>query len=151
MKKEISLPKDYLPYDELRLCGNTLINVKIPFLIGDTPLLLIGKNTVPHVWLSAQISPGSQEWKYIVEDNRSRNPAVYVYTQDETQTVHVRLSNAIILKVVAQSTTKAVIEALDLRPIGLNVYGDDSKLSLATNTYTGNSMMNSHVAFALGR
>ena len=151
MKKEISLPKDYFPYDELHLCGNTLINVKIPFLIGDTPLLLIGKNTVPQVWLSAKTTPESHEWKYIVEENRSLNPAVYVDVQDENRTVYVRVSNTVIIKVVAHSTTKAVIEVLDLRPIGLNVYGDSSELSLATSKFTGNSMMNSQVAFALGK
>lgn len=150
MKTEISLPKNYIPYDELHLCGNTLKNVRIPFLIGETPVLLIGKNTVPQVWLSAQTSPGSHEWKYIVEENRSLNPAVYVDAQGENRTVYVRVSNIVIIKVAAHSPTKAVIEVLDLRPIGLNVYGDSSGLSLATNKYAGNSMMNSQVAFALG-
>jgi hypothetical protein len=151
MKKEIRLPKNYIPYDELNLCGNSLINVKIPFLIGESPLLLIGKNTTPLIWLSAQTSPGSHEWKYIVEENRSLNPAVYVDIQDINRTVYVKVSNIVIVKVAAQSATKAMIEVLDMRPIGLNVYGDSSGLSLATNKFTGNSMMNSQVAFALGK
>lgn len=151
MTKEISLPKNYVPYDELHLCGNTLINVKVPFLIGESPLLLIGKNTIPLIWLSAQTSPGSHEWKYIVEENRSLNPAVYVDVQDEKRTVYVKVSNIVIVKVATQSATKAVIEVLDMRPIGLNVYGDSSGLSIATNKFTGNSMMNSQVAFALGK
>jgi len=150
MKNEITFPTGYTPYDELHLCSNTLINVKIPFLIGDTPLLLIGKNTVPNVWLSAQVSPGSHEWKYIVEENRSLNPAVYVDADDVNRTVSVRVSNKVIIKVVAQSTIKAVVEVLDFRPLGLNVHGDKSVLSLATNKYAGNSMKNSRVAFALG-
>ena len=151
MKKEFSFPEHYSPYDELHLCGNTLINVKIPFLIGETPLLLIGKNIVPQVWLSAQRLPGSKEWKYIVEENRSLNPAVYVDVQDEKRTVDVLVSNIIILKAVAESPKKAVIEVLDLRPIGVNLYGDGSGLSLATKKFTGNSVVNSQVAFALGK
>jgi hypothetical protein len=151
MKKETSLPKDYLPYDELYLCGNTLKNVKIPFLIGDTPLLLIGKNAVPQIWLSAQTSRGSHEWRSIVEKNRSLNPAVYVDAQDENRTVFVKVGNSVIIKVVAESVKKAVIEVLDLRPIGLNVYGDSSGLSVATNRFTGSSMVNVQVAFALGK
>lgn len=150
LKKEISLPRNYLPYDELRLCGNTLKTVKIPFLIGETPLLLIGKNSVPQVWLSAQTSPGSHQGESLVEENRSLNPAVYVDVQDGSRTVYVKLSNIVIIKVRAQSKTNAVIDLLDLRPIGLNVYGDQSGLSFATNTFAGNSMMNSRVAFAIG-
>jgi hypothetical protein len=151
MKEEIGLPKDYFPYFELTICGNTLVNVQIPFLIERRPLLLIGKNSVPQVWLSARTSPGSHEWKYIVQANRSLNPAVYVEAQDENRTVYVRVSNTVIIRAVAQSETKAVVDVLDLRPVGLNVYGNSSGLSLATNRYAGNSMMNLQVAFALGK
>ena len=108
-------------------------------------------SSIPQIWLSAHISRGSQEWKYIVEANRSLNPAVYVDAQEENRTVYVKVSNTIIIKAVAQSATKAAVDVLDLRSIGLNVYGDSSGLSLATNRFTGNSMMNSRVAFALGK
>jgi hypothetical protein len=151
MKEDINLPKDYFPYPELDLCDNKLVNVQIPFLIEQTPLLLIGKNSVPQVWLSARSSPKSHQWKYIVKANRSLNPAVYIEVNDESKTVYVRISNTIIIKAVAQSEAKAVIDVLDLRPVGLNVYGNNSGLSVATNTYAGNSMTNSHVAFALGK
>lgn len=151
MKDEINLPKNYSPYPELSICGNTLVNVQIPFLIGQIPLLLIGMNSIPQVWLSAPTSRESQEWKYIVEANRSLNPAVYVDAQDENRTVYVKISNTIIIKAVAQTATKAAVDVLDLRPVGLNVYGDSSGLSLATNRFTGNSMMNTRVAFALGK
>ena len=148
---EVNLPKDYFPYPELNMCGNTLLNVQIPFLLEQTPLLLIGTNSVPQVWLSARTSPGSPEWKYIVQANRSLNPAVYVEVQEENRTVYVRISNAVIIKAVAQSETKATVEVLDLRPVGLNVYGNISGLNLATNRFAGNSTVNSRVAFALGK
>ena len=151
MKEEINLPKNYSPYPELIICSNTLVNVQIPFLIGQIPLLLIGMNSIPQIWLSARTARGSQEWKYIVEANKSLNPAVYVDSQDENRTVYVKVSNTIIIKAVAQSATKAAIDVLDLRPVGLNVYGDSSGLSLATNRFEGNSMMNSRAAFALGK
>jgi hypothetical protein len=150
MKEEINLPKNYFPYSELNLCSNKLMNVKIPFLIGETPLLLIGKSTIPLLWLSAKVSPKSQQWKYIVEENRSLNAAVYVDAQIEDQAVQVRVGNVVIVKIKAQSESKAVIDLLDLRPIGLNVFGDSSGLSLSTNRFTGSSMMNSKVAFVLG-
>ena len=58
MKEEINLPKDYSPYLELSICSNKLVSVQIPFLIDQTPLLLIGKNSVPQIWRSARNSPG---------------------------------------------------------------------------------------------
>ena len=60
--------------------------------------------------------------------NRSLNPAVYVDVQDENKTVYVKVSNAII-RAVAESAMKATVDVLDLRPVGLNLYGDSSGLN----------------------
>ena len=55
-----------------------------------------------------------------------------------------------IIKVVAESETTAVADIVDLRPLGINIYGDSSILNLGNNKFTQNSIVNARVAFALG-
>jgi len=150
MKSEISLPENYAPFDKLNLCSNILLNVQIPFSIREVALLLVGKGKTPLVWLSAPTAPGSKEWEYIVESNKSLNPAIYVEVRDQEKAVSVKVGNVIIIKVVAESETTAVADIVDLRPLGINIYGDSSILNLGNNKFTQNSIVNARVAFALG-
>jgi hypothetical protein len=150
MTNDIKLPESYAPFNKLEICNNTLVNVKVPFLIGRTPLLLIGQGKSPHIWLSAPVKPKSDEWRYVVENNRSLNPAIFVEVDDQDNLVVVRINNLTIIKVIAEAEDSAICEMLDLRPIGINVYGDKNSLTVGTQKFTRNSVRNARIAFASG-
>jgi hypothetical protein len=150
MTNDIKLPESYAPFNKLEICNNTLVNVKVPFLIGRTPLLLFGQGKCPHIWLSAPVKPISDEWRYVVENNRSLNPAIFVEVDDQDNLVVVRINNLTIIKVIAEAEDSAICEMLDLRPIGINVYGDKNSLTVGTQKFTRNSVRNARIAFASG-
>jgi hypothetical protein len=150
MTNDIKLPDGYVPFNQLELCSNTLVNVKIPFSVGRTPLLLIGKGKNPLVWLSAPARPKSDEWRYVVESNRSLNPAIFVEVNDQENTVVVRIKNLTIIKVVTKGEDSAVSDTLDFRPIGINIYGDKNGLTVGASKFAHNSVRNAQTAFASG-
>jgi hypothetical protein len=149
MNNKISLPKDYIPFSRLQICSNNLISIPTPFAIYDNPVLLIGYGKTPLIWLSAPIAPNSKQWRFIVEANKSLNPVVYVHVNEEQNSVLVRIGDITIINAITESEGSAKVELLDLRPIGLNIYGSSSELKIGTNTISNSAFSGGSVAFAL--
>ena len=53
---EIDLPKEFIAFEELNFCSNTLQNCKIPIVIDGRPILLVGKGEQPQVWIWAIVN-----------------------------------------------------------------------------------------------
>src|SRR5689334_1943531 len=79
---EPRLPAGYVPFRELTLCSNVLVNVPIPLIVGDQPALLVGRSEslIPQVWLAAPAGPDSKEWVFVVERNRALRPLITIQT-----------------------------------------------------------------------
>jgi hypothetical protein len=149
MTNDIALPKDYKPFPKLIICGNTLINVQIPFEIdGETPLL-IGDNGAPKIWLSAPASPPAKMWHQIVRTNRSLHEAVKVIGAG-TQEISVTVSNRTILNLSKRPDGISEVTELDLRPIGLNIFGNINKLMVGTNQLVNNTFQNVRIMVGIG-
>jgi len=150
MNSEINFPPKYKMYENLEICSNYLINVKAPFVIHAKPVLLIGNGDMPIIWISAPVHPNSSERIYVVEENSTNNPAIYIEKDEKNKKVLIQVGNTTILEVTAKSETDALVTKIDFRPIGLNVYGDKSGLNVGTMTLSRNSIANSEIAFNLG-
>ena len=84
----------------------------------------------------------------IVENSVSKFPAVEV--KEINGFLIITIQGKQILKVRNLSNDEAVVENMDLRPIGLNLYGDTHSMSLPNGTFSGNSMSGGGVLLGLG-
>jgi hypothetical protein len=149
MTNDIALPRDYTPFPTLVLCGNTLINVQIPFEIeGEIPLL-IGNNEAPKIWLSAPAQPPAKRWNQIIRANRLLHKAANILGSG-TQELSVTISNTMVLKLRKMPNGIPEVTDLDLRPLGLIIYGDTSSLMIGTNKLVNNTFKNVRVMVGIG-
>jgi hypothetical protein len=144
------------PYPKITLCGNTFENVATLFAMGQHVPLEIGRGGSIHplVWLRWE-NP-VRTWVTLVEANQpkpSMNPEwpTASVIQDATQPITVvMVGGSMILNATASATGDTVdIPVLDLRPVGLNIYGNLSDgLQVGKIRFTGNRMRNVGVAFS---
>lgn len=143
-----NLPKSYQPYENLTVCSNTLIGGGHIVAVGDALPLIIGKGEKPQIWLQAISDPDKQEFVSIVENSVSKHPVVEV--KEVSGSVVVSIQGKVVLSVKPLSENNAVVESMDLRPIGLNMFGDSSSMNVSGGTFSGNSMSGGGVLIGLG-
>lgn len=145
-----SLPEDFVPLRKLVFCSNTLIDVPIVVTVDDEPILLIGQGAVPSVWLAAPIADPDRKWVFVVRRTQSANPGVRVQVSSAKRQAVISVAGHDVLRVSMQALDEAVVDFLDLRPIGLMVSGNANTLTLGTNRFASNTIQGASVAFALG-
>lgn len=62
----------------------------------------------------------------------------------------IRVASTMVLSIKATGEDSAEIDTLDMRPLGLNVYGTKNELMVGTNTFSGNSMSGGGTLIGLG-
>lgn len=143
-----NLPSSYQPYEKLTICSNSLIGGgHLVELSGALPLI-IGYGEKPQVWLQAFSNPEKMEFVSVVENSVSKFPAVEVKEIDGS--IIITIQGEQVLKVRNISNSEAVVENMDLRPIGLNLYGDANNLNMPNGSFSGNSMSGGGVLLGLG-
>jgi|GEM_PF-990245 hypothetical protein len=150
MKIDYKLPHEYTPFQKLNLCNNALQGVQIPLTFNNIPVLLIGKGDIPRIWLSAPSNQKDLIWNYAVIDNKSISPAIRVGIDPKSSEVCLEVDKIEILRVQATSAEEANIKKLDLRPIGINIYGSETELTVGNMKILQNTFLNSIVAVATG-
>jgi len=157
MASATDLPLDYRPYRTINLCGNKLVGVGAILRIGDVQPLLVGRgaDSHPQVWLYARRSP-TESWIPVVSSNMpapyytlEKHPLTVVKDAARPRTVVIAGSVIIVNAQYNQEEDGVDISAIDLRPLGLNIYGDDHiGLLFAGNLFVGNTMNSVGTAFA---
>lgn len=145
------LPKDYLPFEELEICSNQLINGKIPIEVHKNAILLIGRGKQPAIWLSGLVTNEGKQFQEIVEKNHSLNKSVDVKVSPENNSTIVKVGEITIIEATKVLEQKAIVSKMDLRPLGLNIYGDSNGLLVATNKLIGNIFTNVHTMVGIGK
>ncbi len=144
-----NLPKSYTPYDKLIVCSNTLIGGVNVVAIGEALPLLIGKGDKPRIWLQAIAKPNSSEFVSVVEESIPTHPAVRIY--EEKNVIKIEASGILILAVKLTGENSAEVEALDFRPLGLNMHGTKDSLMVGGSTFSQNTMSGGKVFIGLGK
>ena len=144
-----SLPSKYIPFKEIEIGTNRLINGQTLFIINGFVPLIVGVGEVPRVWISVPADPAGIKWRPLVRDNRSTDERVVIRTTGNF--VIVSTSGTEILRVEKKSENFAKIESIDLRPFGINVYGDKKTLSIMNKSLSGNLFENVKAMVAIGR
>jgi hypothetical protein len=136
MDIQIVLPTNYIPYEKLVVCNNTLINGKVPITIGPFVPILVGKGDVPKIWLNMLLLRNQKEpSKTIVRENLALYDKILIKIIEKY--VKISISGQPIVEVEKKSNNEAVIVFLDLRPIGTNILGDSEKLIIGDQIHSG--------------
>lgn len=148
----VTLPVSYQPYKTLNFCSNILIGVKVPILVGDMPVLLVGRGKkskdAPKIWLAAPRQPNSPEWAFVLDASVSTNRAVEVTSDDARRTLRVSVSGIRVLEVVEVDRDQATVTFVDLAPLGLAVRGDSRGLAVGGMQMSANVFQGAYAAFA---
>lgn len=145
-----NLPLSYKPFQNLRLCGNEIIGGANIFGIGEVLPLLIGSGEEALVWLQIPIaskSPKNRKFFTVVEASIPKHQAFKVLSDGDFLTVS--LGGDILVRVKVLSPDSAEVDKLDLRPVGMNLFGDSHQLQVGGMTLSSNTFQNVGTAIAL--
>lgn len=150
MRVDTSLPDGYQPYKTLDVCSNRFVDVEVVFSVNGQPAFLIGKGATPRIWLAAPLTASRERWDYIVVGNDAITSLIQVKTVGRSHTTTIRLKETTLLTARETGPDVVKITTLDLRPVGLNIWGDSSVLYIAGNSFVNNHFERVRTAFALG-
>lgn len=134
---KINIPSEYQQFGKLEICSNRLIGVGAFIKIGEIEPILIGKGLrLPVIWLRAR---ANKNWIPVVERSVSLNPQIEVIEDIITKTTTIKVKDIIIIK-AQQKDNECYVDKLDLRPLGLNIWGDSNMLKVGNGELKGNTM-----------
>lgn len=141
-------PTDAEAYRDVILCGNRISSAAIFQLKSGIEPLMIGRGTVPRVWISAPLDESRTEWGFVINDGVSLHPAFKVIKSHRSVTIHAGAT--LIFAAREISPVEVVVTALDLRPVGLNIFGDQQALHIGSAEISGSSIIGGAAAFGIG-
>ena len=143
-----NLPEGYRPYGRLTLCSNLLIGGGHLIRIGEVLPLLIGNGDIPQIWLQTPTDQNGKNFIQLVVASVASHPAVLVSVTGGI--LSVSAGGKKVLQVREAGPDEAVVDLLDLRPVGFNIYGDKNGLSAGGMQMSGNTVSGGGTFLALG-
>lgn len=143
-----SIPQSYVAFRELNLCSNTLRNVRVPIKVNGFPVLLIGGNGRLRAWLAAPLNKEATQWRFIVFGDVISHSSISLVINDGLLTASYL--QTVLVEVEKVSEEKAIVRQLDLRPLGLAIYGDTTGLHVSGATLSSNTFENVDTMIAIG-
>ena len=141
-----TLPSEYKQYSSIYFCGNTFNNLK--YLIDDNGFIpfLIGVGEIPRLWLYVKKENNSL---VVVRDNIAILPTVKVDVFSKDKKLKVELShipNVEDMKIFEIDFSGSIpnVNHIDLRPIGYNIFGDKTELTIGVNKFKNRIFSNIH-------
>lgn len=145
---KFDLPEGFKPYRRLKVCSNLLIGCKFIISIGDKLPILIGSNKIPLIWLSAIVDSKKKHYQDLVVASEATHPLVSM--NEDNNSLNVIIKSQTILSISADLPDSATIHSLDLRPIGINIFGDENMLTVGTNKFSSNTFENVETMIGFG-
>ncbi len=134
---KFNIPSEYQAFDRLTICSNVLIGAGAIVKIGEVEPILIGKGLkFPAIWLKARANKNN--WISVVERSVSLNPQIKITNEGDTSTTIIKIKEITILKAIQQNSD-CHIDQIDLRPLGLNVFGTSEYLKVGQSEFKGNT------------
>ncbi len=144
-----NVPLDYKAFQTLTVCSNKVLGGGFPFSLGDGLPLLIGNGPSPVIWLQAVKNAPTKELMILIDRNVPTMKGVEV-SKPEEGVIEVFIGGTRILRVKKTGLDSATISSLDLRPIGLNITGNQSGLNVGGSSFSGNTFQGAKVFIGLG-
>lgn len=145
-----NLPEKYISLESLTICSNKMIGGGFPFAVGGQLPLIIGSGKEPMVWMQAVTDSHAKTLLLIVDENISTVKEINV-TKPESGVIEIYLEGKIkLLRVKKMGNKSATISDLDLRPLGLNIFGNEKGLNVGGSSFSKNTFQGSGVFVGLG-
>lgn len=144
-----NLPDGYVALNKLNVCSNVLIGGGFAFSLGSILPLIIGKGSVPMVWMQAYDFKMKKS-KILVDGNISKHPDVLVKKPDDGVIEISTGKDVRILRVKNTGIDSSVVSFIDLRPVGLNIIGNQNELKVGNSSFSKNTIEGANVFFGLG-
>ncbi|MFG0356764.1 hypothetical protein [Pseudomonas sp. zbq_11] len=148
MIRTSKLPASYTPYGVTKLCTNTVVGGAFLLAIGDVIPVLFGKGAKPQIWLQALQSPQSKKFITLVDASIPVHPKMRVEEFD--QKIFVKLDGAVVLSLEQTGDDELTVNEIDLRPLGLNLYGNSSGLHAGGVSFKSSTFSNVGTIMAFG-
>lgn len=143
-----NLPQAYKPYQRLIVCSNVLSGGGHLVAVGEVLPLLVGSGEGPMVWLQGPTDQTAKNYVPLVAASVALHRAVTVVRNELGLTVSI--GGATVLHVTQTSSDSAVIDLVDLRPIGLNIFGSAASLNAGGAVLSHNSFSGGGTLLAFG-
>ena len=143
-----SLPAQYRPYKEIDIGTNRLVGGQVLFSINENAPVLIGANGVPRVWLSIPADARGETWQPLVRDNKSLHPKVTVKIKGES--VIIDTPDGVVLRVRKENENLVRVNQINLRPFGINIYGNEQSLTVMNSNLARNMFVGVRVMVEIG-
>ncbi|SRR5690606_10957860 len=135
MTINIGLPIEYIQIPNMEICSNKLINSQSLIGIDEFSPFLVGKGESPQIWLYVKDPKGS--WQLIVNKNQSQHPQIKVTSSGGITQIFIKDEIIVDSKMINEDS--CIISKLDLRPVGLNIFGDNNGLTIGQGRFNGNT------------
>lgn len=136
-------------YQELLICSNKLINGNEIFSInGNFPITIRRNDNKPIISLKALSSLDNKNLIDIIKENKPKFE--FVKINSEKNKIEISVKNNKVLLIENFDNLKIEINFIDLRPIGLNIWGDKKSLNVGENTFSGNTITGAKIFMNLG-
>lgn len=147
MKLE-SLPTKYVPFSEINICSNRFVNGKVLFVVNEHIPILIGYGKAPRIWVNIPADLTGENWQPLVRDNRSLHAKVEVKVSGNVVEVITPTGN--VLRVMKENKNLAKVGSIDLRPFGIDIYGNEEMLTVLENYFSENLFTNVSTMIKIG-
>jgi hypothetical protein len=144
-------------YQELIVCSNILINTKHIMATNEGwHPLVVRKGESPMVWLSYRELVPSEDntqspiYSYIQLINNSNPLHPQVSIESTTDGFQIKVGDTILAEAGNHRDGELEIYALDMRPLGLNIYGDHRSINIGSNSISRSTSSNSGTMFGIG-
>lgn len=146
------LPKEYNPFSRVWVCSNTFNEGEIIFEVEGNPVFLIGRDNETHktlLWFNAPIKgSNTNRWHNIISKNKVNDIEYELNTTEYGSEVTFLGQPLLQFKIMDDNL---VINIINLTPIGLNIYGGLSSLTIVGNTFSGNIFTGVSTMIAIGK
>lgn len=124
------------------------MDCKFVISLGDKLPILIGTDHKPLIWLSAIVDAKKKHYQDLVIASEATHPLITI--EETGKFLNVLAKNQLILSISSDAPDSATVHKLDLRPIGINIFGDENALTIGTNQFSSNTFQNVETMIGLG-
>lgn len=146
-----SLPKEYIPFNKVWVCSNIFHDGKIIFSIDENPIFLIGRDKESSktlLWFSSQKKETtSKKFHNVISKNKIIDERFDLLSTEYGDEIKFNGHSLIQFRVVDD---RLVINMIDLKPIGLNIFGGLSSLTIVSNNFSNCTFADSNTMIAIG-
>ncbi|MCM4153660.1 hypothetical protein DHD05_18870 [Arenibacter sp. N53] len=141
MESTNKLPENYIPLHELNVCSNKLMGGAKLIGINDFAPILIGDGVIPKIWIFAKIKDNI--WIPLIKESKTSHPEIFIINDKINREIGIGIADTIVIKAKMTSDKVCEVNAIDLRPIGIDIHGKENELHIANSNFSNNTVKSS--------